>query len=97
MGDVKVRHGRRVTDFGDGSRLKSDLALYTPLDAETINEVVKKTKDRLSKYAQPIQPHDIATTTHFVMVEMNLRNEGNKYLEKIKERAEKTICKIGQN
>jgi hypothetical protein len=87
MGKVSVRERRgRIVDFGEGSRLKSDLAQYTSLNAETINEIVKKTKDKLSSYEQPIRPRDIAATAHFVMVEMNLRSEGNKYLDKILER-----------
>jgi ribosomal protein L40E len=95
MGDIKVRTGRRINDFGDGSRFKSDLALSTSLSTEKINEVVKKTMDKLSAREQPIRPHDIATTTHFVMAEMNLRNEGAKYMELIQNRFDgQTVGKV---
>jgi 2'-5' RNA ligase len=75
-----------VVDFGDGSRLKSDLALSTNLPADTINEIVDNVRKKLSKREQPVFPHDIATTTHFVMVERGLKTEGDKYMQFIADR-----------
>ena len=83
---VKVRHGRHVVDFGNGDRLKSDIALSANLPANTINEIVSKVSKKLSKFEQPVAPHDIATTTHFVMVEMGLKTEGDKYMRFITDR-----------
>jgi uncharacterized paraquat-inducible protein A len=82
---VKVRSGRHVTDFS-GDQVRSTLALTTNLPANTINEILSKVNKKLSKLEQPIVPHDIATTTHFVMVEMGLKTEGDKYMRFIKDR-----------
>jgi len=49
---------------------------------------VGKVREILSKREQPVSPHDIAATTHVVMVEMGLKNEGNKYMQFIADRRE---------
>ncbi len=91
---VKIKQGPRVVDFGDGSRLKSDLALSTNLPADTINEIVGNVRKKLSKREQPVFPHDITTTTHFVMVEMGLKTEGDKFMQFIVHRR-KSRLRVG--
>jgi len=83
---VKVRVGRSTFDFGDGSRLKSDIALSTDLSPDKINEIVDRVRFKLSELQQPVHRHDIATTTHFVMLEMGYKLQGDSYIQFIKER-----------
>jgi hypothetical protein len=77
---IKVRTGRYISDFGDGNRLKSDIALATNLPSYTINEIVDNVKKKLSRMDQPIKPYDIATTTHVIMIEMKIKSEGDAYM-----------------
>ena len=86
LNDVRVHMGRRIVDFGDGSRLKSDISLSTNLPLNLTNDIVDNVHKKLSKRQQPVLPHDIATTTHIVMIEMGLKPEGDKYLMFIKDR-----------
>jgi hypothetical protein len=86
--EVKVRAGRHIVDFGDGERLKSDIALTTSLSPNVINDVVAKVKVKLIKRQQPVIPRDIAATTHFTMVEMGMKKEAEQYIKFITDRYE---------
>jgi hypothetical protein len=84
--NVIVKVGRHTQDFGDGSRLKSDIAVATSLPIEKINEIVEQVKNRLAQRRQPVLPHDITTTTHVVMLEMGLNRDANIFFNYIKDR-----------
>lgn len=77
--------GRHIANWND-ERLKSDMALSTSLSINQINSVAKEIGKKLSRLFQPISLRDIATTTHYTLVEMGYKNEGEKYMEFLKER-----------
>ncbi len=62
------------------------MAMSTSLSADQINNVTKQITKKLSSLSQPIIPHDIATTTHFTLVELGYKNEGERYMTFLKER-----------
>ena len=47
---------------------------------DTINKIVDSVAEKLSERQQPVHRHDIATTAHFVMVEMGFTTQGNDYM-----------------
>ncbi len=83
---IMVQVGSHIQDFGDGSRLKSDLAMATSLPIEKINEIVQNVESRLAQRHQPVLPHDITTTTHVVMLEMGLKRDADLFIKFIKDR-----------
>ena len=93
MDQVKVQLGREVVSFDD-ERFKSDLADSTSLSKEKINDVTKKTKEKLSGLIQPVTPNDIATTAYLTLTEMSLKNEGDKYMAFLHEVSDDRLLKM---
>jgi len=85
MADIKIRVGRHINGWNE-DRLKSELATNTSLTTVQINDILKEVRKRLSALHQPIRPHDIASTAHYVIVEKGFRIEGEKYLKFINDR-----------
>ena len=83
---VFIVMGKNVVDFGDGSRVKSNMVESTGLPIDVINRIVAEVVRRLATRQQPVLQTDVLAMVHVVMIEMGYKKEAEQHVAFIKKR-----------